>query len=478
MLPRPAGRTTAAILAILSLAAVGCSGSDTSPRADAGSDGPLRPSYDPDGEACDLPPACGEHLLRREASDLPEAGSTRRVQSVTSEAEGFRVTFAGPAEHSVLLPAEPLLEAGDEVSFEEERGVLVLRVDGEWVAVVSSGALGDSEEQREIHEAMEAAHDSGAALDLELLGVPLTLEVSCGGWQGHQGWNNGCSEVPTVVFAIEGDEGVIELGSTGPVTAADGRSVVVENRGIMVDIAGGDGCLRCSDDITAICGRCGDYWAHGFRVRMVRQARGAGRACSDLPATCGGDEVFTTANPTAFGELTDGEWTVIEAAAAGERVALELQRGGDSATLDLPADPLFEDGELVTISRDTNGIAIESSDGTSAVYLGPRELPGETLELAGFTLGTVPSCGGWVPHQTSPDLCPVEAVEALSLTLEGVVIATPGEIAGISNADTQYTLENRGVFRTVEDSEPGDECSGCLDPQWGRSALLVVRAPI
>lgn len=467
-------RVCVTILAALALGSTGCGEPGTD--ADAG---PFIPSYDPDGESCELPPACGESLQPRERpSDFPEAGTTLTVAGVDSEAEGVRVTFAGPLDRSILLPAEPLIEVGDEVSFEAERGALVLRVDGAWVAVVSSGALGDGEEERATKEAMQEVHESGTSFDLELLGVSLRLEVACGGWQGHQGWNNGCSDVPTVAFSVAGDEGPIGLGATGTVTAADGRSVVVENRGIMVDIPGGEDCLRCLESVTAICGRCGDYWAHGFRMRMVRQAPGSGRACSGLPGGCSSDAAFRVANPSAFGDLTAGDWTVSQTSSVDERFQLDLSRDEERASLDLPADPLFEEGETVTIERDTRGIAIESADGTSAVYLGPHALPGDTLELGGFTLGTVPSCGGWVEHQASPDLCPVEAAEALSITLEGVVIAEPGEISHVANANATYTFENRGVFRTVENGAPGDECAGCLDPPWGRSALLIVRTPI
>ena len=466
---------SSATLLALTVLLAGCS---ETPATTEGDGGPFVPSYDPDGESCELPPACGEPLQPSERpADLPVPGATLRVESVVPEGEGFRVSFVAASNPSVLLPAEPLLEVGDEVSFEEQRGALVLSVDGEWVALLSNGPLGDGEEERAIHQAMEDAHESGAALDLELLGVPLTLEVGCGGWQGHVGWNNGCSDVPTVAFAIRTDGGSIPLGGTGTLTATDGRAVVVENRGIMVDIAGGEGCLRCLDSITATCGRCGSYQAHGFRVRMVRQGRGDGRTCSGLPAACAGDGFFDHANPTAFGTLTEGEWTVSQTVVADERVQLELERDGESVTVDLPADPLFEDDEAVTISRDAHGITIETADGESAVYFGPNQLPGDTIEIAGFTFGTVVSCGGWVPHQTSPDLCPLEAAEALSLTLEGTTIAPAGEVSGIGNARTEYTIENRGVFRTVENAEPGDECAGCLDPQWGRSAVLVVRTP-
>ncbi len=412
--------------------------------------------------------ACGDGtaMLWTETANVHRPGAPPVEATVSAidplEDAGVSISFdASEGPERLVLPAAPALRVGETVNLvPDDLGWRVESAEGVMLAFAGTGGVG--------------LRPSGWPVDGDLTRVVERVgDVEIGVTPGCAGW----AQIAACGVTVP-DEGVVyyDLDFDGTPLTGLPQSFELED-GRRVTLQAGSTYQNAfhsrSDCETSTCLISRPV---GFGLTMV--VAPAERACSGLPPACTSAPVFEVANPDVFGVLTEGPWTVAETITEGSRVRLTLDRDGTSTALDLPADPLFEPGEAVTVLRDASGIAIESADGTSGIYFGPNELPGDTLEIADFVFGTVPSCGGWVEHQTSPDLCPVEAAEALSLTLEGVVVSRPGEINGIGNARTQYTLENRGVFRTVENAEPGDECAGCMDPPWGRSALLVVRAPL
>ncbi|MBO6938728.1 MAG: hypothetical protein JJ863_27415 [Deltaproteobacteria bacterium] len=420
------------------------------------------PDTDASTSSCitELPyPSCGGETARlfdTESRDFDPDGAPTTAEVVSLEAiEGGGVILQLSGAPSVFrLPAAPSLSVGDAVTVFP--GPLGWRLDANGVTVAFQGAT-----SREIVPTDWAVSGSTERATVTVAGIQLGLTPACAGW----------AQLASCGVTVP-DEGVIYYTADYQGTAIDGPQVFDLGDGRMVTIDAGD-TFRGAWPVFRSCeDTCAIARPVGFGVSMVFSP--AERTCSGLPTRCVGGPIFQAAN--VYGSLTDGNWTVVQTAVADARTMVELQQGDESAWLSLPADPLFEDDETVEITRDAAGVRIEALDLESAIYLGPYERPGDTLEIGPFSFETSASCGGWVAHHVSPDLCPVEAAEALSLTLEGTTIA-PGEVVGISNATADYTVENRGVFRTIENSEPGDQCMGCADPEWGRSAVLVVRTP-
>jgi len=441
--------TPSRTLALLLLAA--CSNANEAPDPDASTSSCIT----------ELPyPSCGgdtARLFDTESRDFNPgaAPTTAEVLSLEPLDGGGIVLRLSGAPSVFRLPAVPPLAVGDTVTVVP--GPLGWRLDANGVTVAFQGAT-----SREIVPTGWAVAGSTERATETVAGIEVGLTPSCAGWA--QLANCGVTAP---------DEGVVYYTVDYQGTTIDGPQLFDLGDGRMVTIDGGTTFRGLYPYFRTCEPTCAIGRATGFGVSMVFSP--AERACSGLPSRCAQGPVFQAAN--AYGPFTDGDWTVVQTAVADARTMVELERGDASAWLSLPADPLFEDGETVEITRDAAGIRIESLDLESAVYLGSNDRPGDTVEVGPFTFETSSTCGGWVAHHVSPDLCPVEAAEALTLTLEGTSIA-PGELQTVSNASAVYTIENRGVFRTVENREPGDECMGCADPEWGRSAALIVRAPL
>jgi hypothetical protein len=392
-----------------------------------------------------------------------ESGETTTGTVVAIEEVGehdFQLTLEGAAVTRFDLPARPDLAVGATVTLVPEGLGWRLEAGGSTVAFVGVTS-------HELRWEGSWPASEGESAGWTVADVPLTLTPTCAYWANLA--DCGTSVPREAVVSTGVSLGGVVLAPMAPHTfeLGDGRTVTAVDRSTWIGATATETC-----DTTCLLPR-----PTAFGVTLVFS--GPERSCAGLPAACDPGTPLTSANPAVLGTLTEGEWTVGSTSeVAGDRVLVVLEMGDDRVALDLPADPLFEPGEVVTVTRDDSEMTVTSADGESALFFGPRTLPGDRVSVGGFDFTTSPACGAWAPHPVSPDLCPAEAVELLTLTIEGAIDIRPGEVVEIDDAQGRDTVENRGVLRTVEDAELGDRCAGCLDPAWGRSAVLVVRSPL
>lgn len=169
--------------------------------------------------------------------------------SLVLEADGVSTTLS--------LPAAPMAALGDTLTVElDPSGAIILRSDDDLLVYIGPRALTIDAPAPVDYASLLEANREGVPLSIDVVGFPLTLEASCGGWVLHQGATLGCPDVPMAAFSVRYGGTTVAPGARAIALLEGGGALAIENRGVHVREA-------------ADCGQCADLWWPGFGVTLV-----------------------------------------------------------------------------------------------------------------------------------------------------------------------------------------------------------------